>query len=141
MSAWEPDHIHCVIKHILELALVFSPTRMFFCHGTSVLLSFSLIVFCCGVRQCCFSRDTLTSVGVVEIDELLPLVMVQQAENGSPQTGSHLDDKLHIGVNGEAGGDEGSVQGTAEGGQRVHGLAVVEPEDGINSPGELGADW
>lgn len=67
--------------------------------------------------------------------------MVQQAENGAPQTGPHLDDKLHVGVDGEAGRDEGSVQGAAEGGQRVHGLAVVKAEDGVDSPGELGADW
>lgn len=67
--------------------------------------------------------------------------MVQQAENDSPQTGPHLDDKLHVGVDGEARRDEGSVQGAAEGGQRVHGLTVVEAQDGIDSPGELGADW
>lgn len=83
----------------------------------------------------------LTSVRVVEIHEPLPLVMVQQTENGSPQTGPHLDDELHVGVNGEAGCDEGGVQGATERGQRVHGLPVVEAEDGVNPSGELGADW
>ena len=67
--------------------------------------------------------------------------MGQQTENGSPQTGPHLDDKLHISIDGEAGGNEGGVQRPAEGGQRVHGLPVVEAEDGVNSSGELGADW
>lgn len=67
--------------------------------------------------------------------------MVQQAENCSSQTGSHLDDKLHVCVDGEAGRDEGGVQSPAEGGQRVHGLPVIESEDGVNSSGELGADW
>lgn len=66
--------------------------------------------------------------------------MGQQAEYRSPQTGPHLDDKLHVGVDGEAGRDEGGVQRPAEGGQRVHGLPVVEAENGINSPGELRAD-
>lgn len=84
---------------------------------------------------------TLTSVSVVKVDELLPLVMGQQTENGSPQTGPHLDDKLHVSIDGEAGGNEGGVQRPAEGGQRVHGLPVVEAEDGVNSSGELGADW
>lgn len=86
-------------------------------------------------------RAALTSVSVVKIDKLLPLVMGQQTENSSPQTGPHLDDKLHISVDGEAGGNEGGVQRPAEGGQRVHGLSVVEAEDGVNSSGELGADW
>lgn len=66
--------------------------------------------------------------------------MVQQAENSSSQTGPHLDDKLHVGVDGKAGSNEGGVQCPAEGGQRVHGLPVVEAEDGVNSSGELGAD-
>lgn len=86
-------------------------------------------------------RAALTSVSVVKIDKLLPLVMGQQTENSSPQTGPHLDDKLHVSVDGEAGGNEGGVQRPAEGGQRVHGLSVVEAEDGVNSSGELGADW
>lgn len=83
----------------------------------------------------------LTSVGVVKVDKLLPLVMGQQTENSSPQTGPHLDDKLHISVDGKAGSNEGGVQRPAEGGQRVHGLPVVKAEDGVNSSGELGADW
>jgi hypothetical protein len=33
------------------------------------------------------------------------------------------------------------VQRPTEGGQRVHGLLVVEAEDGVHPPGELGADW
>lgn len=67
--------------------------------------------------------------------------MGQQTENSSPQTGPHLDDKLHVSVDGEAGGNEGGVQRPAEGGQRVHGLPVVEAENGVNSSGELRADW
>lgn len=66
--------------------------------------------------------------------------MVQQAENNSLQTGPHLEDELHISIDGEAGRDEGCVQSPAEGGQRVHGLPVIEAEDGVNSSGELGAD-
>lgn len=32
------------------------------------------------------------------------------------------------------------MEGTAEGGQRVHGLLVVEAKDGVDSSGELRAD-
>lgn len=67
--------------------------------------------------------------------------MGQQTEHSSTQTGPHLDDKLHVSVNGKAGGNEGGVQRPAEGGQRVHGLPVVEAENGVNSSGELRADW
>lgn len=83
----------------------------------------------------------LTSLRVVKVDKLLPLVMVQETENGALQTGPHLDDKLHVSVDGEAGRDEGGVQRPAEGGQCVHGLPVVEAEDGVDSSGELRADW
>ena len=86
-------------------------------------------------------RAALTSVSVVKVDKLLPLIMVQETENSSSQTRPHLDDKLHVSVDGEAGCNEGGVQRPAEGGQRVHGLSVVEAEDGVNSPGELRADW
>ncbi|TNN88666.1 hypothetical protein EYF80_000998 [Liparis tanakae] len=75
------------------------------------------------------------------VDKLLPLVMVQQTEDSSSQTGPHLDDKLHVSIDGEAGSNEGGVQRPAEGGQSVHGLPVVEAEDGVDSSGELGADW
>lgn len=93
---------------------------------------------CVSVRVHVF--DFLTSVSVVKVDEPLPLVMCQQAENGPAQAWPHLDDKLHVSVDGEAGRDEGGVQRPAEGGQRVHGLPVVEAENGVNSAGELGAD-
>lgn len=66
--------------------------------------------------------------------------MVQETENSSSQAGPHLDDELHVSVDWEAGRDEGGVQRPAEGGQRVHGLPVVEAEDGVNSSGELGAN-
>lgn len=83
----------------------------------------------------------LTSVSVVKVDKLLPLIMVQETKDSSSQTRSHLDDKLHISIDGEAGRNEGGVQRPTEGGQRVHGLSVVEAEDSVNSPGELRADW
>ena len=67
--------------------------------------------------------------------------MGEQAEDGAPQGGPHLDDKLHLVIGGVTGRDEGGVQRPTEGGQRVHGLLVVEAEDGVHPPGELGADW
>lgn len=66
--------------------------------------------------------------------------MREQAEDGAAQGGTHLDDKLHLVVGGVTGRDEGGVQGAAEGGQGVHGLLVVESEDGVHPAGELGAN-
>ncbi len=140
--------MHSIITHLHYQGLAWQ-----------LLLPLSLAMRCsaqliCLLRKACgvsigvcvsvcftFSEAILTSVSVVKIDKLLPLVMGQQTENSSPQTGPHLDDKLHVSIDGEAGGDEGGVQRPAEGGQRVHGLPVVEAEDGVHSPGELGADW
>lgn len=103
-----------------------SPTESLWCFHNCVFFAFPV---------------ALTSVSVVKVDKLLPLVMVQQTENSSSQTRPHLDDKLHVSVDGEAGSNEGGVQRPAEGGQRVHGLPVIEAEDGVDSPGELRADW
>lgn len=66
--------------------------------------------------------------------------MREQAEDGAAQGGPHLDDKLHLIVGGVTGRDEGGVQRAAEGGQGVHGLLVVESEDGVHPAGELGAN-
>lgn len=79
----------------------------------------------------------LTPFCVIEVHKLLPLVVSQEAQDGSFQRWPHLDDKLHICICGEAGGDEGRVQGPTERRQRVHGHLVIEPKDGINSPGKL----
>lgn len=81
-----------------------------------------------------------TSLGVVEVDKLLPLVVGEQAEDGAAQGRPHLDDELHFVVGGVAGRDEGGVQGAAEGGQGVHGLLVVESKDGVDPAGELRAN-
>lgn len=66
--------------------------------------------------------------------------MRKQAEDGTPEGGAHLDDKLHLIIGGVTGCDEGGVQSPAEGGQGVHGLLVVESEDGVHPAGELRAN-
>lgn len=66
--------------------------------------------------------------------------MREQAEDSTPEGGAHLDDKLHLVIGGVTGCDKGGVQGAAERGQGVHGLLVVESEDGVDSAGELGAN-
>lgn len=81
-----------------------------------------------------------TSIGVVEVDKLLPVVVREQAEDSTPEGGAHLDDELHLIIGGVTGRDEGGVQSATEGGQGVHGLLVVESEDGVHSTGELGAN-
>lgn len=82
----------------------------------------------------------LTSIGVIEVNKLLPLVVGEQAEHSAPQGRPHLDDKLHLVIGGVTGRDKGGVQSAAEGGQGVHGLLVVESEDGVHPTGELGAN-
>lgn len=81
-----------------------------------------------------------TSVGVVEVDELLPFVVREEAEDSTPEGRSHLDDKLHLIIGGVTGSDKGGVQSAAERGQGVHGLLVVESEDGVHPAGELRAN-
>lgn len=66
--------------------------------------------------------------------------MREQAEDSSAEGGAHLDDKLHLVIRGVTGCDKGGVQGAAERGQGVHGLLVVESEDGVDPAGELGAN-
>lgn len=58
----------------------------------------------------------LTSLSVIEIDKLLPLVMRQDAQDGIPQFWSHLDDKLHVAICGVARCYKGGVEGPTEGG-------------------------
>jgi len=57
---------------------------------------------------------SLTSVGVIEVDKLLPFVVGEQAEDCTPEGGPHLDDKLHLVIGGVTGRDKGGVQSAAE---------------------------
>lgn len=57
---------------------------------------------------------SLTSLGVIEVDKLLPLVVREQAEDSTSEGGAHLDDKLHLVIGGVTGCDKGGVQGAAE---------------------------
>lgn len=81
-----------------------------------------------------------TSVAVVQVGELVPLVVLDEAEQRPLDVGPHLDDELLRPVQGEAGRDEGDVQRPAEGRDGVDRLLVVEPEDGVHAPGELRTD-
>lgn len=83
----------------------------------------------------------LTSVGVVQEDELVPVVVVEQRQQGSPNRRSQLQRELALPLGGEAGRDEGDVQGAAEGCQRVDRAFVVQAKDGEHAAGVLGANW
>lgn len=63
--------------------------------------------------------------------------MREQAEDSTTEGGAHLDDKLHLVIRRVTGCDKGGVQGPAERGQGVHGLLVIESEDGVHTTGEL----
>lgn len=82
----------------------------------------------------------LTPVSVVQEDELVPVVVVEQRQQRSSDGRPKLQRELALALGGEAGRDEGDVQGAAEGRQRVHRSLVVEAEDGEDTAGVLGAD-
>lgn len=54
-------------------------------------------------------RNGLTSITVVQIGELVPLIVLDEAEEGPLDIGSHLDNELLISIQGEAGRYEGDV--------------------------------
>lgn len=83
----------------------------------------------------------LTSVGVVQEDELVPVVVVEQRQQGSPNRRSQLQRELALPLSGEAGRDEGDVQSAAEGRQRVDRAFVVQAKDGEHAAGVLGTNW
>ena len=53
---------------------------------------------------------SLTSVTVVEVGKLVPLVVLNQAEEGSFEVRSHLNDKWMGAICWEAGSDEGDME-------------------------------
>ena len=53
---------------------------------------------------------SLTSVTVVEVGKLVPLVVLNQAEEGSFEVRSHLNDKWMGAICWEAGSDEGHME-------------------------------
>lgn len=75
-----------------------------------------------------------TSVTVVQVGKLVPLVVLDEAEEGSLDIGPHLDDELLSPIQREAGRYEGDVQRPAEGRDGVDRLLVVESENGVDSP-------
>lgn len=85
-------------------------------------------------------KASLTSVCVVEKDKLVPVVVVQEGQQGSSDGRPHLQRELTLALGGEAGRDEGDVQSAAEGRQRVDGALVVQAEDGEHASGVLGAN-
>lgn len=86
------------------------------------------------------SRGGLTSVRVVQEDELLPVVVVEQGEQRAADGRPQLQGELALALGGEAGRDEGDVQRAAERRQRVHRPLVVQAEDGEDTAGILRAN-
>jgi len=83
----------------------------------------------------------LTPVSIINVDKFLPLVMVDDTDEGILQLGAQLKDKLVGCVNGKAWCNEADVEGPAKGGQHVDSPSFIKPKDGIDSFGELGTDW
>lgn len=88
----------------------------------------------------CRVNGVLTSIAVVQVGELVPLVVLDEAEQWPLDVGPHLDDELLVAVQRETGRDEGHVQRAAERRDGVDRLLVVESENGVDAPGELRAD-
>lgn len=86
------------------------------------------------------SDPSLTSVGVVQEDELVPVVVVEEGQQRPPDGRPELQRELALALGGEAGRDEGDVQGAAEGRQRVHRALVVQAEDRKDAAGVLRAN-
>ena len=89
----------------------------------------------------CSGALCLTSIAVVQVGELVPLVVLDEAEEGPLDVGPHLDDELLVPIQGEAGRDEGDVERPAERRDGVDRLLVVESENGVDPPRELRTDW
>lgn len=58
----------------------------------------------------------LTPVGIINVDKFLPLVMVDDADEGILELRAQLKDKLVGCVNGKARRNEADMEGPAEGG-------------------------
>lgn len=82
----------------------------------------------------------LTSVGVVQENELVPVVVVEEGQECTADGRPELQGELALAFGGEARGDEGDVEGAAEGRQRVDRALVVQAEDGEDTTGVLGAN-
>lgn len=101
-------------------------------HTPSCFLSFQK-----GVKK----TSPLTSVGVVQEDELVPVVVVEEGQESPADGWPELQGELALALGGEAGSDERDVQGAAEGRQRVDWALVVQAEDGKDAAGVLGTNW
>jgi len=67
--------------------------------------------------------------------------VVEEGQQRPPDGRPELQRELALALGGEAGRDEGDVQGAAEGRQRVDRALVVQAEDGEDTTGVLGANW
>lgn len=66
--------------------------------------------------------------------------MLDKGDQSILELRSQLDHKLVVGIDGEAGRDEAHVQSATERHQHVHGLPVIQADDGVHSFGELGTN-
>lgn len=67
--------------------------------------------------------------------------MVEEGQQSPPDGRPELQGELALALGGEAGRDEGDVQGAAERCQRVDGALVVQAEDGEDTAGVLRTNW
>lgn len=73
----------------------------------------------------------------IHVDKLGPFVVLDQGNEGLLKLRSELDDKLVVGFNWETGCHKADVESPAERHEHVHGLPVIQSNDGIDSFGKL----
>lgn len=80
-----------------------------------------------------FGFLSLTPVTVIEVRKLVPLVVLDQAQQCSFEVRSHLNDERVCAICWEAGGDEGDVQSPAEGRDGIDRFLVIKPKNRIDA--------
>lgn len=74
----------------------------------------------------------LTSVTVIKVCKLVPLVVFNQAKKCSFEVRSHLNDKWMCAICWEAGRDEGDMESSTEGSDGIYRLLVIKSKNSID---------
>lgn len=96
-----------------------------------------------GIEFTPLQRDeilSLTSVTIIEVCKLVPLIVFNQAKECSFEVRSHLNDKRMRAICWEAGSDEGDVECSAKWCDGIYRLLVIKSKNSIDSSRKLGAD-
>lgn len=86
-------------------------------------------------------RDiSLTSVAVIEVCKLVPLIVFNQTKKCSFQVRSHLNDKWMCAICWKAGSNEGDMECSTKRCDGIYRLLVIKSKNSIDSSWKLGAN-